>query len=164
MVRPVLADFTPDQHRAALLAGGETARAVARELGVSERSVHRWRDLPGFAALVSKHQSRMVAVAVGRFSRMSGEAAREIRKLLKHSDPNIRLRAADLALQQLVKVRTHADLDERLRLVESLSLEQPSEQPLEATASDPLEATDTPADDPGAEDGPNDADDAENAP
>jgi hypothetical protein len=43
---------------ARLLAQGSTQRAAARELGVSERTIHRWMRLPGFEAELAKARSR----------------------------------------------------------------------------------------------------------
>jgi hypothetical protein len=43
---------------ARLLAEGKTQRAAAAELGVSERTIHRWMRQPGFARELTKATSR----------------------------------------------------------------------------------------------------------
>jgi hypothetical protein len=76
---------TAAQQRAARLLGqGYTSRAVARRLGVSERTLRTWKRVPGFPELVEREQ------------RGTGDPdAREVLHQLLHSDnETIRLRAA----------------------------------------------------------------------
>jgi transposase-like protein len=76
---------TAAQKRAARLLGqGYTSRAVARRLGLSERTLRTWKRLPGFAELVERER------------RETGDPdAREVLHQLLHSDnETVRLRAA----------------------------------------------------------------------
>jgi uncharacterized protein YjcR len=76
---------TAAQKRAARLLGqGYTSLAVARRLGVSERTLRTWKQLPGFAELVRREQAE------------GGDPdARDVLHQLLHSDnETVRLRAA----------------------------------------------------------------------
>jgi transposase-like protein len=77
--------MTAAQQRSARLLGqGYTSRAVARRLGISERTLRTWKRLLGFAELVERER------------REAGDPdAREVLHQLLHSDnETVRLRAA----------------------------------------------------------------------
>ena len=77
--------MTAAQKRAARLLGqGYTSAAVARRLGISERTLRSWKKLPGFLELARREQAE------------SGDPdAREVLRELLHSDNEmVRLRAA----------------------------------------------------------------------
>jgi hypothetical protein len=60
--------LTPRQVSAArLIVGGHSGRSTARELGVEEHAVSRWRKLPAFRAEIDRQQRLLLAaVAAGR--------------------------------------------------------------------------------------------------
>jgi HEAT repeat protein len=76
---------TAAQQRAARLLGqGYTSVAVARRLGVSERTLRTWKRLPGFAELVQREQAE-----VG-----DPDARDVLNQLLRSDNETVRLRAA----------------------------------------------------------------------
>lgn len=98
------------------LAAGRTAAEAALEAKVSVRTVERRKAEPEFARRVRELQFEMVRAASGRLSEGLAEAVEVIRELLKHADPNVRLRAATRVVDLSVKVferveREHALAD-----------------------------------------------------
>lgn len=54
--------LTPDQHRAADLLGRNwTGKDVATEIGVSEKTVQRWKQKPEFQAVVKERRDAVLA-------------------------------------------------------------------------------------------------------
>ena len=101
------------------LACGATAENAARSAGVSERTVHRRLSDPAF-------QQRLQAVRADIVQRMSGtataaglEALKTLLALQKEGlPPAVRRAAARDVLEIGLKLRAHADFEQRLQALE----------------------------------------------
>jgi hypothetical protein len=127
-IRQPTAAFTAKQVRTALLlAAGKSIKACAAEAGAGVRTVHRWLEDDDFRAYIAGLRGRLLQEAVGKLADAAGEAVAVLRSLLGDTNPTVRLRAALGILDALVKVRDHAELDERIAALElRLNHEEPS--------------------------------------
>jgi transposase-like protein len=100
-------DLTPIQERAAvLLAGGHSARDVARQLDVTEQTIGRWRKLPAFIAALAAAGEAFDADARVEMAAFSNEprqgkqeALTSLRGHLKSDNAVYALRAAEILLK-----------------------------------------------------------------
>jgi hypothetical protein len=134
IIRQLTAPFTAKQERTALLlAAGMGVKAAAAEVGAGERTVHHWLGDGGYRAYVASLRGRLLNEAVGKLADAAGEAVDVLRSLLRDTNPTVRLRAALGILDALVKVRDHAELDERIAALElRVSREEPARTTPEA--------------------------------
>jgi transposase len=113
----------PDETRLEMLAisvaRGRSLRQAAKASDVAETTARRWAAEKGFKDRVATRRAEIIGQATGRLSRLAGKAADTLGDLLdaKH-EPEIRLKAARAVLQDLLAVREHAELNERLALIE----------------------------------------------
>ena len=103
---------------ALLLAVGRSVRAVAREAGVSERTIRNWRGEDAFAARVRLLRSEVFARAVGVLCGASTRAAAKLRQLLRSEDEKIALGAARAILEAAPRLREAGELAERVEELE----------------------------------------------
>ena len=95
---------------ALLLAVGRSVRAVAREAGVSERTIRNWQAEESFAARVLALRSEVFTRAVAVLCGASTKAAAKLRRLLKSEDERIGLGAARAILEAAPKLREADEL------------------------------------------------------
>src|SRR5262249_2826538 len=76
------------------LAAGLTVKAAAAAAGVTERTVHRRLEDPGFRRVVTEARARFVENALGQLAEASTEATATLRALLKADGESVRLGAA----------------------------------------------------------------------
>lgn len=104
---------------AAALATGSTIAVAADRGGVSESTVHRWkREDPDFVAKIAELRSAAIAVALGLLSEGMAAAATALVSLVRHRDPDMKLKAAQLVLTLGLKLRDAAEFESRLQAVE----------------------------------------------
>lgn len=110
----------PDRAEAVALrlAQGQTGARIAREVGVSEMTICRYKRKPAFRARVAELRRQAVDQALGTLTMVSGPAAKVLGQLLLSKDERIRLRAAKEALSALPDISEFANLDERLKRIE----------------------------------------------
>ena len=114
-------DGLAEKERAIIgLARGLSTDAVGAELGVSGRTVRRWRDEPGFAASVEAARRETLAEAVAAL----GHAARQAVETLFEASLNaeneaVRVRAALGLIGALPSFAQHASIEDRLARVEA---------------------------------------------
>jgi transposase-like protein len=82
-----------------LLAGGRTVRDAAVESGVSERTIHRWRNETAFRERERQLRGEMLAQGLGRLVEAMTEAAGVLRALLASENEQVRLAAARSVIQ-----------------------------------------------------------------
>jgi hypothetical protein len=104
---------------AVLLAGGRAIKTAAEESGISERTAERWVREPAFVAHVSDLRGRMVDAAVGKVAEALCYSVEVMIELLVEENPNVRLRAAAEIRDTLIRLREHADYDDRLTRLEA---------------------------------------------
>jgi len=117
---PIMAEIGGKNEGAliAALAAGRSIQEAARLAGLSERTVYRRRQKPEFMAEVGEARAALVSEAVGLLARSAPTAVEVLMKLLSASSDAIRLSAVRCVLDHVVKLREHADLDERIARLE----------------------------------------------
>ena len=105
----------PLQARAvALLVEGRSMVEVAEALAVNERTVRRWRELPGFKDALREARDSAFRSALDELRVVGGEAVRVLRALLADSDPRVRLSAARTVVVGMLNVNEHVSIAAQL--------------------------------------------------
>jgi hypothetical protein len=113
----------------AALAAGATQEDAAAQAGVSERTVRRRLDDPGFSRQVSAARAEMVARAVAQLAAASTEAVETLRGLLGSPLDFARLAAARAILEVGMKMREQGELAERVEQLEARLNAASAEEP-----------------------------------
>lgn len=107
---------------AVMLAQGASVRSTAAKVGVSERTVHRWRTNPKFRARVEELRTEMTDQVVGGLVSASRAAVAELHRLMTQSgNDTVRLGAARCILDKLLLLHEHFELSERVKALEARS-------------------------------------------
>jgi hypothetical protein len=101
-----------------LARGGSYAEAGAAA-NVSTRTVRRRMTEERFANEVALLRSERVGQLLGELVELSTRSIQTIRECLEDESASIRLRAADLTLTHMSKLRREHDVDVRLGLIEA---------------------------------------------
>jgi hypothetical protein len=110
-----------DEALATALASGQTLRAAATAVGVSERTAtRRWAD-PDFRSRVSALRGELVGQALGKLADGMSDAAAKLRELLAAQSEAVRLGACRALLELGVKLRESVELETRLAALEELA-------------------------------------------
>lgn len=110
----------PRQQRAlvALLAG-KTAKAAAETADVSYATVRRWLQEPTFQQALAQAEQAILQDLQARLTALGVQAVMALEdSLAPHQDPRIRLRAARVTLEHLLRLRELVDLEARVRQLE----------------------------------------------
>ena len=101
------------------LASGETAASAARKAGVTERTIHCWRQDDAFRREVTQARADMFSRALGSIAEGSASGALVLRQLaLKAKSESVKLSAARALLELGPRLRESVELEERLRALE----------------------------------------------
>lgn len=100
---------------ALLLAAGRTVRDAAAELGIGERTLHRWRDDAVFRKRETTLRGELLAAGLGKLSDTASAAAAVLRELLASESEGIKLAAARSVLQLGNDLRKTMELDSAMR-------------------------------------------------
>ena len=115
-------ELTTAQHRliAALLAT-RTIRAACELAGVAERTAYRWLGDPRFIAALASAEAEQINSATRRLLQLTDKAIDTIEGVLddKAAPAVLRVRAAGLALEQLVTLRNLRNGEARLSALEA---------------------------------------------
>lgn len=76
------------------IARGETVDGLTQRLGISKRTLRRWKVRDDFRTRVNQIRREMLATAAGRTSAFAAEAAMSLGKLLKSGNEGIVLGSA----------------------------------------------------------------------
>jgi transposase-like protein len=106
------------------VARGSSLSAGARAIGISESTARRWAVDPSFKARISEIRSATVSRSIGHLVRASVQAAKTLTDLLKSKDEQVKLSAARTLLTSLISVQSHAELSERIEVLEATIREQ----------------------------------------
>ncbi|GAA4863915.1 helix-turn-helix domain-containing protein [Saccharopolyspora cebuensis] len=115
------------QHRATVavsLAGGARPQDIARELGISPRTIRRWLADPDFAAEVRSMRMDMLNAAVGELTAGATEAVAALRRALSDDDGRNSVQAARVMLEFVLAMRESLDHDQRIAALESAAAER----------------------------------------
>lgn len=114
--------LTPKQRKviAALLTGGTVANA-ARISGVSERNIYRMLQDESFRAALSDASERAIEAAARMLSDASGVAVLTLREIAskKSAADSARVRASDVILAHMLKVKELHEIERRLTELEA---------------------------------------------
>src|SRR5436305_1874677 len=110
--------FAADELLALGLAQGQTVSDAARAAGISERTAHRRLDDPAFNQRVDQLRSLMIARALGGMSALLADAVEAVKRNLACGIPGVEVRAAQVLIQECLRVREQVELDRRLRALE----------------------------------------------
>jgi hypothetical protein len=115
-------DLTVPQRRAVeALASGATKQQAATIAGRTERTINKWlADFPVFADALRRASDMTVDNASRRLGAILDDAIDVIVEIMGDGDtsPHVRLRAAELAIGNLIKLREFGDLADRVTELE----------------------------------------------
>ncbi len=100
------------------LARGATREEAGRVAGCCKRVVYNRLADPQFKLSVAEFRRAMLDEAVGKLAMVAGRAVEVLTAALDDDHATIRVRAATTLLDALLRVRAHAELDERLTEIE----------------------------------------------
>lgn len=101
------------------LASGKTVQAVAELCAVSERTVRRRQAEAGFGERLHALRADMIDRGLGKLADAVADAAQALRNLLAEAESEaVKLSAAKAILEQAVKLRDAAELEQRIRALE----------------------------------------------
>lgn len=114
-------DLNLRQRRAiASLMTSPTLAAAARESKVSERQLYRWLDDPTFQMALRSAQDEALSATVRRLATLSAAVVNTLYSAMRDDTAPIgsKIRAADIALTQLMRLKELHDLEERIAALE----------------------------------------------
>ncbi len=118
-----MSDLTTKQRAAiAALLEGQTQATAATSAGVGRQTVSRWLSEPAFSAALREGSDGAIRAASARLAALTEHAIAAIAATMAQpASPGatVRLRAADALLSQALKMREHADILERLAILEA---------------------------------------------
>jgi hypothetical protein len=110
------------------LARGQTVKQAALEVGVGERTLHRWLKADAaFPRRVGEYRDQLVSGAVGRLSDLAGRAAETLGELVVSKDDKVRLQAVRTVFEAL-SAREAADVAARMSAIERAYTERSSHE------------------------------------
>jgi len=111
-----------EQGIAALLSHRNVEDA-ARAVGISVNTLRRWMQVPEFQAAFREARQKILSQAIGQLQSAAGAAAKTVLKIMV--DPTvpagIRLRAAEIVLEQAVKAGEMEETADRLTKLERMA-------------------------------------------
>ena len=116
------------QHRAitALLTSKSVTEAAVAT-GQGERTIYRWLSEPDFRQALSAAEGDLIDVATRRLLQLQGSALDTLEALLgdgADASAGVRLRAAQVTLDHLLKLREMRDIEQRLAALEAATAER----------------------------------------
>jgi phage terminase small subunit len=119
-------DLTPRQRRfVEALLTARSAREAAAMVGVGEKAAYRWLRLPHIKRAIAEAEGQTLEEVARRLLNMQGQALQALESVLndpqaKQSD---RIRAIELALSHVLRLREATALEERLGELERKVME-----------------------------------------
>jgi len=111
-----------EQAIAALLSH-RSVEDAARAVGISVNTLQRWMRTPEFQAALREARRKILSQAIGQLQNAANAAAKTVLKIMV--DPTvpagIRLRAAEVVLEQAVKAGEMEDTADRLAQLEQIA-------------------------------------------
>ena len=114
-------DLTVKQHQAVTaLLSSHTVVAAAEKIGVNPRTIYRWLELPSFRAALRAEEEQLIDHATRRLVKaQEGAVGVLVATMGGTIQPDaVRLRAAQITLEHLVKLRLLRDVETRLAALE----------------------------------------------
>lgn len=102
-----------------LLARGASTDKTGESVGVSGRTIRRWREDPDFEAEVTAARKDLLVEARAALGAAARDAVATLHEALKDDNAGIRVRAASTILSTLPAITEHFELEERLATLEA---------------------------------------------
>ncbi|MFE9391188.1 helix-turn-helix domain-containing protein [Streptomyces sp. NPDC006784] len=112
-------DLGAKTQAALLLARGATTDKAGEAVGVSGRTVRRWREDPDFEAEVQQARRAVLNEAVAALGAAARDAVATLHAALDEDNASVRVRAASVLLSSLPAFAEHADFADRLAALEA---------------------------------------------
>ena len=103
---------------AVALAAGLPVSEAAKSSGLSERTVYRRLQEPGFQKRLAATRDELLTSALGELAASATHAVTTLRQLLESADDRVRLQAARTLLDQLLRLREAVTLESRVMELE----------------------------------------------
>jgi phage terminase small subunit len=125
-------DLTARQKRfiQALLTS-KSAREAAHKCGIGEKTAYRWLRLPQVQSALAEAEALMMGEVMRRLLSMQGAAVDGLQDLLndKHLRPSDRLRAVQMVLDGVLRLRSATTLEAKIaeleRQVQNITAQEP---------------------------------------
>jgi len=117
------AELSPKQTRAiATLLVAKDVQSAAKDAGVGERTLHTWLGDPNFRAALKEAEAQAIELSVRMLAGAAQNAIGVIVSIMRdeYTRDALRLRAAQTVLDQMVKLKQVADLEERVAILEAV--------------------------------------------
>lgn len=109
-----------DERLLMALACGASIESAARAVGISEATVHRRLREPAFRQRLQDLRADMVQRTSGALTAASTEAVKTLLAMMKDATPApVRLGAAKAVLEIGIKLRSLAELEDRIKALEA---------------------------------------------
>ncbi|MFD9099312.1 hypothetical protein [Streptomyces collinus] len=118
-----VSDLDAKSRAALLLAQGVGSDKAGETVGVSGRTIRRWREDPAFEGQVQDARRAILAEAVAALGAAARAAVETLHAALTEDSPAIRVRAAATILSALPGLAEHADLNDRIARLEAAATE-----------------------------------------
>lgn len=111
-----MSDLTIKQKRAIeSLLTARTLEEAAKAAGINPRSLTRWMDDPAFRAELARQEGEAIQAATRRLTALADDAVAAVEDVLTgYAKPAARLRAAEMVLSNLLKLRELVGLEQRV--------------------------------------------------
>lgn len=103
----------------ACICAGKTSTEIAADLGETRACIENVRRRSGFKEALARAREDIVRRATDKLSAVALEAAEALRESMRSTDGRTKVAAASAALNHLIRLREHLELDARLRALES---------------------------------------------
>lgn len=101
-----------------------TIEKAAQAVGISEKTLWRWLQIPEFDRAYEQARNRVLAQTISLLHKATGMAVTTLMKNLKCGVPSVEVRAAVAVLDQTFKAREILELEQRLTMIEQNLKEQ----------------------------------------
>ncbi|MFF4839269.1 hypothetical protein ACFY2G_04300 [Streptomyces collinus] len=118
-----ISDLDAKSQAVLLLARGCTTDKAGEGVGVSGRTIRRWREDPDFEAEVRAAQKALLAEARAALGGAARDAIAALHEALKDPSTALRIRAAAVLLSALPAISEQFELEERLAALETALVE-----------------------------------------
>ena len=125
-------DLTPAQRRAiAALLTERNARAAAAKAKVAERTLYRWLADPDFAVALAAAEGDIIAGATRRLLALQDKAIDAVDGVFADAETSaaVKLRAAQLTIDAMLKLRELRNVESRLAALEAAAAAPTSREP-----------------------------------
>ncbi|MEV6833605.1 hypothetical protein AB0N17_03580 [Streptomyces sp. NPDC051133] len=118
-----VSDLDAKSQAVLLLAQGASSDKAGEGVGVSGRTVRRWREDPAFEAEVKAAQRELLAEARAALGGAARDAIATLHAALQDPSTALRIRAAAVLLSALPAISEQFELEERLAALETALVE-----------------------------------------